>query len=370
MKDELYAYVGTYTRPIRFGTDEVLDGRGEGIYVFRVNPSSGALEPCDIMKEVVNPSFLALNPEKCFLYAVNETKEYKGEPTGTVSSFSVDPEEGEFEPLNERPTRGADPCHVTVDKTGSYVFVANFGNGSVSVYPVMEDGSLGEFAEFVQHQGSGAEPSRQEGPHAHSVTLNQTNRYAYVSDLGVDKVMIYRFDPKNGKLRPKDGQHFEAKPGAGPRHFKFHPNNRYAYLINELDSTLVAFSYDEENGALTEIQTVSTLPEDFKGKSTCAEVQVSPSGRYVYGSNRGHDSIVIYRFDPRTGELSYVAHESSQGKTPRHFSIDPTARFLLVANQDSNTIVTFRVDQKSGELEDTGQVTDVPTPTCVKITRV
>lgn len=370
MEDELYVYVGTYTRPIRFGTNRVLNGRGEGIYVFHMDPHSGSLEPCGTIKEVVNPSFLAMNPEKPFLYAVNEMKEFRGEPTGTVSSFSVDPEEGEFEFLNKRPTQGTDPCHVTVDKTGNYAFVANFSSGSVSAYPIIGEEGLGEATEFIQHRGSSADPNRQEGPHAHSVTLGPANRHAYVCDLGMDKVLVYGFDSGSGKLKAKSKQHFETRPGAGPRHFKFHPNGEFAYLINELDSTLVALSYEKESGALTEIQTVSTIPEDFEGENTCAEVQVSPSGEYVYGSNRGHDSIVIYKIDPGTGKLSYVDHQSSLGKTPRHFSIDPTGRFLLTANQDSDTVVTFKIDQKTGELENIGQITDVPTPVCIRITRV
>jgi len=363
---ELLVYVGTYTLPIHFGSGFVLEGKGEGIYVYRMDQASGALEFGSKMTGVANPSFLALDPGRRFLYAVNELKTFEGKATGTVSAFSVDSETGELGFLNRKLTQGTDPCYVVVDKTGRHVLVANYMSGSVCVLPVQEDGSLGEATDFIQHHGSSIDPERQEGPHAHSVVLDDVNRSAFVPDLGLDKIMIYRFDSIRGKLEPDDEPWVKVRAGAGPRHFAFHPDGRYAYLINELDSTLVAFAYDEENGTLREIQTVLTLPRDFVGASTCADVHVSPSGRFVYGSNRGHNSIAIFRIDQRTGELTYVGHESTRGETPRNFAIDPTGRFLLAANQDTDTIVTFRVDQQTGRLSPTGYVTKVPTPVCVK----
>ena len=363
---ELLVYVGTYTLPIHFGSGFVLEGKGEGIYVYRMDQASGALEFGSKMTGVANPSFLALDPGRRFLYAVNELKTFEGKATGTVSAFSVDSETGEVGFLNRKMTHGTDPCYVVVDKTGRHVLVANYMSGSVCVLPVQEDGSLGEATDFIQHHGSSIDPERQEGPHAHSVVLDEVNRYAFVPDLGLDKIMIYRFDSIRGKLEPNDEPWVKVRAGAGPRHFAFHPDGRYAYLINELDSTLVAFAYDEENGTLREIQTVLTLPRDFVGASTCADVHVSPSGRFVYGSNRGHNSIVIFRIDQRTGELTYVGHESTRGETPRNFAIDPTGRFLLVANQDTDTIVMFRIDQQTGRLSPTGYFTKVPTPVCVK----
>jgi len=341
-------------------------GKGEGVYVYRMDQASGALEFISKITGVANPSYLTFDPKQRFLYAVNELKIFEGKPTGTVSAFSVDSETGKLEFLNKKPTQGTDPCHVIVDKTGRYVFVANFMSGSICVSPIQEDGSLGDATDFIQHHGSSVNPKRQEGPHAHAVTLDEANRYAFVPDLGIDKVMIYKFNPSCGKLEPNDEPWVQVKAGAGPRHLDFHPDGRYAYLINELDSTLVAFAYDKKNGTLKEIQTVPTLPKDFAGESTCADVHISPSGTFVYGSNRGHDSIVIYKIDQGTGKLTYVGHESTQGKTPRNFAIDPTGRFLLAANQDSDTIVTFRMDQQTGKLSSTGYVTKVPTPVCVK----
>jgi len=367
MVKDLLVYVGTYTLPIRFGTGAVLMGKGEGIYVYRMDQASGALEFSRKITGVANPSYLAFDPKQRFLYAVNELKSFEGKPTGTVSAFSVDSKTGELKFLNKKMTHGTDPCHVVVDKTGRYVFVANFMSGSVCVLPIQEDGSLGDATDFIQHHGSSVNPNRQAGPHAHAVTLDESNRYAFVPDLGIDKVVIYKFDPSRGKLEPNDEPWVQVKDGAGPRHLAFHPHGRYAYLINELDSTLVVFAYDKKNGTLKEIQTVPTLPKHFAGASTCADVQVTPSGTFTYGSNRGHDSIVIYKIDQSTGKLTYVDHESTQGKTPRNFAIDPTGGFLLAANQDTDTIVTFRIDLKSGKLSPTGNVTKVPTPVCIKM---
>ena len=366
MTNEMLVYVGTYTEPIRFGTGKILQGKGEGIYVYRLDRSSGAMELVSKTTGITNPSYLAFDPTRRFLYAVNELKTYEDKPTGTISAFAVDPKTGKLEFLNKRLTHGTDPCHVLVDKTGKYVFVANFMSGSICVLPVLDDGSLGEASDFIQHQGSSIDAVRQKGPHAHSVTLDKDDRFAFVPDLGLDKLMVYKFDPGRGMLEPNAVPWIKMKPGAGPRHVDFHPGGRFAYLINELDSTLAALSYDGRKGTFKVLQIVSTLPEGFSGESTCADVQISPSGAFVYGSNRGHDSIVIFKIDPRTGRLTTVGHEPTRGKTPRSFGIDPTGRYLLAANQDSDTIVTFHVNPKTGKLLPTGHVTQVPTPVCVK----
>jgi 6-phosphogluconolactonase len=366
MKSETLVYVGTYTEPIRFGSGKILQGKGEGIYVYRLDETSGALEPVRVVAGIVNPSYLAFDSTQRFLYAVNELKSYQGKPGGSVSAFRVESKRGDLTFLNKQPTHGTDPCHVLVNRKGTHVFVANFMSGSVCVLPVREDGSLGEASDFLQHQGAGIDPTRQAGPHAHSVTLDAANRFAFVPDLGLDKLMVYRFEPKRGMLEPNSAPWIKVKPGAGPRHVAFHPNGKWAYLINELDSTVTVLSYDGRSGTFEELQVVPTLPEDFRGESTCADVQVAPSGRFVYGSNRGHNSIVIYRVDPRTGRLSRIGHEPTQGSTPRSFGIDPTGRFLLAANQDTDTIVTFRIDPRTGRLQPTRAVTPVPTPVCVK----
>jgi len=366
MANEMLVYVGTYTEPIRFGTGKILKGKGEGVYLYRMNPATGALEFDGKTTGVVNPSYLAVHPTQRFLYAVNELKTYEDKPTGTVSAFAVDAKSGRLEFLNRQLTHGTDPCHVTVDGKGRHVFVANFMSGSVCVLPVQKDGSLAAASDFVQHLGSSVDPDRQKGPHAHSVTLDRTNRFAFVPDLGLDKLMVYRFDRTRGMLEPHAVAWIKMKPGAGPRHVALHPGGRFAFLINELDSTLAALSFDARKGVFRELQVVPTLPAGFQGESTCADVQVAPSGRFVYASNRGHDSLVIYRIDQRTGKLAYVGHHSTQGRTPRQFEIDPTGRFLLVGNQDTDTIVPFRIDPQTGTLTPTGQVLQVPTPVCVK----
>ena len=329
--------------------------------------SSGALRYVSKTSGVVNPSFLAFDPQQRFLYAVNEVEGHAGQPAGAVSAYSVAPKTGELSYLNQQPSHGALPCHLSVDRTGRALLVANYGTGNVTVLPIMGDGRLGKATDVVQHEGSGIDPERQEGPHAHSITIDAANRYAFAADLGLDKVLVYRLDVTRGKLIPNDQPWVDLKPGAGPRHFDFHPSRRYAYVINELDSTLTAFTYDETTGTLQEVQTVSTLPEGFGGISHCADVHVSPSGEFVYGSNRGHDSIVVFAIDQNTGKVSYVDHESTQGRTPRNFAIDPSGSFLLVANQGTDTVVTFRIDPQNGKLDSTGNVAQVPAPVCLRL---
>ncbi len=363
MTEETLVYVGTYTHDFAQG----MRGKSEGIYVYCLDPSSGALEFRSKAIGVENPSFLAIDPQGHNLFAVNEVGEFEGKPSGTVSSFSIDLHTGQLTYLNKQSSLGAVPCHLSVDKRGGFVLVANYGGGSVSVLPILEGGRLGEATDFVQHQGSSIHPQRQEGPHAHSIVLDPANRFAFVPDLGLDKIMVYRFDPTRGRLTPNDVPWAQTKPGAGPRHFTFHPNGKCAYLINEIDSTLTSYIYDNTRGTLRELHTVPTLPEGFVGRSSCADVHVHPSGKFVYGSNRGHDSIVIYGIDEHTGGLSYIGHELTQGRTPRNFAIDPTGNFLLAANQNTDNIVTFRVDHQTGKLASTSNVAVVPKPVCLKM---
>jgi len=364
---ELLAYVGTYTEKILFGTGQIFEGQGEGIHIYKMDPATGSLTPHHTAGKIKNPSYLAFHPTDRFLYAVNELKSYKGEATGTLSAFTLDPQDGRPEFINMVATHGTDPCHVTVDRGGKFALVANFANGSIAVLPIRKDGGLEEASEVIQHRGSSLDPVRQSGPHAHSVTLDASNRFAYVPDLGLDKLMIYRFDPERGKLETHEQGWLETKPGAGPRHFVFHPNNKHAYLINELDSTIANLAYAEQKGTVEEIQTVPTLPQAFQGNSSCADIMVDPTGQFLYASNRGHDSIAIFRIEGSTGELALIGHESTRGKTPRNFTIDPSGTFLFAANQDDDTIVCFRIDHRSGRLTFSGQVTDAPTPVCVKI---
>jgi 6-phosphogluconolactonase len=283
-----------------------------------------------------------------------------------VSAFAIDHATGKLTLLNQQPSGGRGACHVIVDRTGRCLLVANYGSGSAASIPIGDDGRLGEPGTVVQHEGKGLNEKRQEGPHAHSAAIDPRNRFAYVADLGIDRLMIYRLDAQKGTMTPNDPPYAAVAPGAGPRHFTFHVNGKHAYVINELANTITAFEYDPATGKLTGIQTVNTLPDDFAGANTTAEVVVHPSGRFVYGSNRGHDSIAIFACDPQTGRLTVVGHESTRGKTPRNFNIDPTGQYLIAANQGSDTIIVFRIDQASGRLKAVGDPVAAPTPVCIK----
>jgi 6-phosphogluconolactonase len=347
-------FAGTYTQ-----TMGDVQGTARGIPVYRLEPSTGSLTAVSTAAGVTNPSYLALDPRRRFLYAVNELDE------GGVSAFSVDPAMGALTFLNRQASHGGAPAYVSVDHEGHWAMVANYESGSVAVLPIREDGSLGPASDVVQHEGHSVNPERQQGPHAHCIMPDPDNHFVLVADLGLDKIMIYRLDTAHGKLIPNDPPWTEMQPGSGPRHIAFHPNGRYAYVINELDSTLTACTYDAAHGLLHPVQRVSTLPGNFTGENSGAAVRVAPSGRFVYGSNRGHDSIVVFAIDAATGMLTYVDHTSTEGRTPRDFNIDPSGTFLLAANQDSDTIVTFRVDQQTGKLSTAGQVAEVMTPVCV-----
>ncbi len=348
--DSLFVYFGTQTR-----------GMSKGIYRSELDLKTGKLSEPVLAAEAVNPGFLELHPNGRFLYAVGEMNK-----SGAVSAFAVDPATGDLALLNQQPSGGPGPCHVNVDAAGKNVLVANYRGGSASVIPVKSDGSLGKPTAFVQHEGSSVNPQRQKEPHAHSVNLSPDGRFAFVADLGIDKILIYRLDSDKGTITPNDPPCAKVKPGAGPRHFTFHPNGKFAYVINELDCTITAFSYDSKSGALTEIQTIPTLPKDFDGTNSTAEVRVHPNGKFLYGSNRGHDSIAVYRVNPRKGTLKFVEHETSDIKRPRNFNIDPTGKFCLVANQDGDSVVVFKIDQKTGALEATGHKVAVGKPICVR----
>jgi 6-phosphogluconolactonase len=266
--------------------------------------------------------------------------------------------------MNTVASRGADPCHLTVDKNGSHVLVANYTGGSVAVLPV-KAGMLGEASAFLQHHGSSVDPNRQHEPHAHNVVLTPDNRFAVVADLGLDKLMVYRYDLENGKLSPNDPPFGSVKPGSGPRHIALHPNGRWAYVINEMGNTITAFDWDADKGSFHELQTVTTLPKDFNGENTTAELAMHPKGRYLYGSNRGHDSIAVYAIDPGKGVLTLIEDVPTLGKEPRNFALDPTGAYLFAANQNSNTVVVFRVNPSNGRLTPTGEKVAVMSPVCV-----
>jgi 6-phosphogluconolactonase len=312
----------------------------------------------------VNPSFLAIDTSKDYVYAVNEVGEYAGKPGGGVSAFKIE-EKGNLRFLNEQATLGADPCYVTIDRKRRNALVANYTGGSVTVLPIRSDGTLSMATDVRQHEGSGPK-EQQKGPHAHCVILDRSERHALVADLGIDKVMIYRFDGAKGKLLPNDQPFAELAAGAGPRHLAFHPNGKFLYAINELDSTITVFAYNELKGTLAHVDTVSTLPADFSGVSYCADVHISSTGKVLYGSNRGHNSIVVFEIDQGSGKLKLMQHVSTQGDWPRNFAIDPSETFLWVANQRSDNIVGFVIDHKTGGLRPLDVVEQIPSPVCLK----
>jgi 6-phosphogluconolactonase len=353
----LLVYVGTYTT-----------GKSEGIYLYRLDLSSGELEHVATTRGVVNPSFLALAPGGRYLYAVNEVEEFAGQKSGAVSAFAVDQRTGALRLLNQQPSLGGAPCYVDVAAAGRFVLIANYAGGNVAVFPVQRDGSLGEATDLRQARGSSVNRERQQGPHAHSIVLDPANRFAYSCDLGTDKIMIFRFDAQSGRLLPNEQAWVQVKPGAGPRHLAFQRSGKNVFVLNELHSTVTAFTRHRGKGSLKELQTITSLPPDFTGTNSAADIHVSADGRFLYCSNRGHDSIAIFTIDPRNGALTSVGHESTRGLTPRNFAIDPNGAFLLVANQKSDNIVVFRVDQKTGGLSSTGQVVEVPSPVCLKFT--
>ena len=354
---DVFVYIGTYTQ----------ETKSEGIYVYRMDPSTGSLEYASKTTGIVDPTFLAVHPVRKYLYAVCIEDDALEQRDGAVNAYSIDQKTGELTYLNSQSTRGQGPCHVSVDSTGKFALAANYASGNVCVLPVENDGSLGEATGFVQHSGSSVNPERQDGPHAHSIMVDPSNRYVFVPDLGQDKVVIYELDLDTGGLSTNEQAWAKVADGAGPRHFDVHPTGRYAYVINELDSTITAFAYDQSKGTLEELETAPALPEGYDGVSHCADIHVSPSGQYLYGSNRGHDSIVIYSISEATGGLTYVGHESTQGSTPRNFAISVEGTLLLAANQMSDTVVAFGVDQATGELRATGEIAEVPSPVCLKL---
>jgi 6-phosphogluconolactonase len=347
-QSDVLTYIGTYTR-----------GNSKGIYAYRFQPSTGKLTEIGLVAETPSPSFLAVHPNRNFLYAVNESG------AGSVSAFSIDSATGKLTFLNQVPSRGGGPCHVALDRTGKWLFIANYGGGSVAAYPVGEDGKLGEASAFVQHTGSSVNPQRQRGPHAHSVNPTSDGKLVLVTDLGLDQVLTYRLDPGKGTLEPGNPPFSKVEPGSGPRHLAFHPKGRFAYICNEMKSSVTAYSFDAAKGSLEALQTVSMLPADFTGNSSAAEIAVHPTGRFLYASNRGHDSIAIFTIDANKGTLTPAGHAPTQGRTPRNFAIDPSGNYLFAANQDGGNVVLFRIDQKTGKLEPTGDKVEVPLPVCV-----
>ncbi|MGD1021211.1 MAG: lactonase family protein [Candidatus Sulfotelmatobacter sp.] len=355
-KDKYFVYVGTYTQE---------GSTSKGIYGYRFDPDGAKLTPVGLAAQTINPSFLAVHPNHKFLYAVNEVGNYEGKKSGAVSVFSIDRTTGKLTLLNEVASGGADPCYIVVDDTGKYVLVANYTGGSIAAFPILADGRLGEASAFIQHAGHGTNPQRQEGPHAHSIDLSPDNRFVIVDDLGLDETLVYKFDSVKGSLTPNDPAFAKAAPGAGPRHFAFRPDGKFGYVINEMGSTVSVYGY-ETAGVLRPLQTISTIPKSFTVLNEDAEIAVHPSGKFLYASNRGHDSIAVFAIDPNKGTLTLVEYAPTKGQSPRNFAIDPSGALIFAANEKSDNIVLFQINQQTGGLTPTGKVLDISQPVCVK----
>jgi len=336
------------------------------IFLYRLNPTSGALTPVSAQPGGASPTYLTMDAKRRHLYAVNETNEFRGAKSGAVSAFAVDQRTGNLTRLSQESSQGASPCYISLDRTEKAVLVANYVGGNVSLLPVQANGQVGTATATDQHQGSGPHKN-QNVAHAHCILPDPANRYAFSVDLGTDKVYSYKLDAAQGKLISQPAPAFTAQLGAGPRHLTFHPNGRLAYLINELNSTVTALAYDAAQGNFRELQTLSTLPVGYVGDNSCADIHVSPDGRFLYASNRGHNSIAVFSIDDNS-RLALIQHESTQGKTPRNFALDPTGRLLLVGNQNSNNVVTYYIDQQSGRLRATGQSISISSPMFLFVT--
>jgi 6-phosphogluconolactonase len=359
--NDLFVYVGTYT-----------GAKSKGIYVSRLNLGTGALSAPRLAAETPSPSFLAVRSQEDFLYAVNEVDTFQGRPAGSVSAFAIDKATGLLTALNQATSGGSGPAHLSLDRDGHSVLVANYGGGSVEVLPIQPDGSLAAPTSFVQHTGSSVNPDRQRAPHAHQILVDPTNHVAYVADLGIDKLMIYRFDAARHTLTAAAPASTPLKPGAGPRHMAISAKGGFVYAISELDCTVTVFRRDAASGALNEVQVVSSLPPGVpqeKGFST-AEIALSPSGAFLYGSNRGHDSISVFSVDAASGRLTFVANTPTGGKTPRGFGIEPGGGYLVAGNQNSDSVVVFKIDGRTGQLTATGSTITVGAPADVKFVHV
>ena len=352
-------YIGTYSR-----------GDSKGIYSFVLDTGAGTLTPEGLVAETENPSILAIHPTGKYLYAVNEIDKYQGQASGSVTAFKINASSGKLERLNEVAAGGTTTCHVNISRNGKFAVIANYGSGSCAAFALGPDGKLGERTAFHQHAGTSSDPGRQKGPHAHSVNFDTQNKHVIVADLGLDQVKVYNFNAATGAMTPNEPAFTKVKAGSGPRHFSFHPSGKYAYVINEMACTVTAFNWNAAKGTLTEIDTITTLPGPVEKGFSTAEVVAHPNGKFVYGSNRGHNTIAVFQVDAATGKLKTVEHKSTQGAVPRNFSIDPTGQFLIAANQNTDTIVLFRINQTSGALEQVGAPVKAPVPVCVRYLKI
>ncbi|MCX7401216.1 MAG: lactonase family protein [Planctomycetales bacterium] len=353
-------FVGTYT-----GGDSI----SKGVYSCEFDAETGKLSDPVLAAELINPSFLAIHPSGKYLYAVNEVSEGPGRGNGAVTALTINAD-GTLTKINHQASEGGAPCHCNVDATGTNLLIANYGGGNVAVYPISEDGSLKPVSCNIQHEGSSVDKSRQEAPHAHSINVSSDNKFAYAADLGLDKIMIYKLDADAHTLSPANQPAALVTPGGGPRHFSIHPSGKFAYTNNEMTMVVTGFSRNSEDGSLKAIQEISTIPAGFDGRKSTAECVVHPSGKFLYVSNRGHETITAYTIDQETGLLTYVENEPTGGKEPRNFFIDPSGKWLLAENQNSDTVYVFSIDQQTGALKPTGDFVTVGRPVCIRMVKL
>lgn len=358
---EYLVYIGTYTEQ---------GSESKGIYAYRFDSVTEHLVPIGLAAKTINPSFLAVHPNQRFLYAVNEVSDYQGQKSGAVSAFAIDRATGKLRLLNQVASRGGDPCYITVDRSGKYVLVANYGGGSVAVFPIREDGGLEDASALVQHTGHGTNPERQEAPHAHSIDLSPDNRFAIVNDLGLDETLVYPFDSSRGLLASDNARFAKAAAGAGPRHFAMLPDGKFGYVINEMASTVTVFDFDAAAGTLKPVQAVSTIPKSFLKLNESAEIEIGPTGKFLYASNRGHDSIAVFAIDSRTGMLSLIEDVPTRGASPRHFEIAPGGSLLFVENEKSDDIVLFHINRENGRLTPAAKTLNISQPVCVRFVAI
>ena len=353
-------FVGTYT-----GGDSI----SKGVYSCEFDAETGKLSEPVLAAELINPSFLAIHPSGKYLYAVNEVSEGPGRGNGAVTALTINAD-GTLTKINHQASEGGAPCHCNVDSTGTNLLIANYGGGNVAVYPISEDGSLKPVSCNIQHEGSSVDKSRQGAPHAHSINISSDNKFAYAADLGLDKIMIYKLDAEAHTLTPASQPAALVTPGGGPRHFAIHPSSKFAYTNNEITMVVTGFSRNPEDGSLKAIQEISTIPAGFDGRKSTAECLVHPSGKFLYVSNRGHETITAFKIDQETGLLTYVENEPTGGKEPRNFFIDPSGKWLLAENQNSDTVYVFSIDQQTGALKPTGDFVTVGRPVCIRMVKL
>lgn len=353
-------YVGTYSQ-----------SENESIFLYEMNNNTGELSFIKSFEGGKKPSYMVFDKDYEYLYAVNETDNYAGKESGAGCAFSIDRPSGFITLLNKVSSDGQSPANIAISEDGKVVLIANYKSGSVAVFPVEKNGILGKASDVIQHEGSGPDPERQSSAHAHFIIFSPDNRFVFAVDLGIDKILSYHVDTNHGSPKlTSQATAFNSRPGTGPRQICFHPNGKYAYLIHELKSVVAALSYDNENGLFTEMQTIATIPENFGGENNCGGIKISADGKYLYGSNRGHDSIVVFAVDGDNGKLSYVENVSSDGSWPREFTIDLKGNFLLAANQHSDNIASFKIDKTSGRLTITGHYVEVEKPAFVQVVPV